>query len=311
MKASTPQELFVHQIKDIYDAEKQATRIMPKIARACSDPDLRSSINEHLEETRGQIGRIERIFETMGVPARGVPCLGMKGIVEETTEVMSGNIEEPLMDTAILGAARKQEHYEIAAYDAARAMAQALGLKAAVDLLGENQREEIEMDKRLAQAAKRLLREAGRMGDREQTARPSPRGGGNGRASASNGRNTRRASGRKEGQTTEVPSQGRRVSRMTTDHDEIRRWAEERGAHPACVRRTGSKGDIGMIRLDFPGYSGEQSLEPIAWDDWFEKFDSSGLALVYEETTARGQKSNFNKLVSRTAIRGRRTRAAG
>jgi hypothetical protein len=88
-------------------------------------------------------------------------------------------------------------------------------------------------------------------------------------------------------------------SRPLTDHNEIRRWAEDRGAHPACVRGTGDNNDIGMIRLDFPGYSGEGKLEEISWDEWFDKFDESGLALLVQNKTARGQKSNFNKLVSR------------
>jgi hypothetical protein len=88
-------------------------------------------------------------------------------------------------------------------------------------------------------------------------------------------------------------------SRPLTDHNEIRRWAEERGAHPACVRGTGASDDVGMIRLDFPGYSGEGKLEEISWDEWFDKFDESGLALLVQDETARGQKSNFNKLVSR------------
>lgn len=93
------------------------------------------------------------------------------------------------------------------------------------------------------------------------------------------------------------------------DHEEIREWAEERGARPACVRGTGGREDVGMIRLDFPGYSGERSLEHIEWDEWFDKFDDSGLALLVQDTTARGQKSNFNKLVSRgTARQGNRAR---
>jgi hypothetical protein len=89
------------------------------------------------------------------------------------------------------------------------------------------------------------------------------------------------------------------TSQTTTDHEEIRRWAEERGAKPACVRGTGSRHDIGMLRLDFPGYAGEDKLQPVSWDDWFEKFDERKFALVYQETTAEGQKSNFNKLISR------------
>jgi hypothetical protein len=89
------------------------------------------------------------------------------------------------------------------------------------------------------------------------------------------------------------------TSRTTTDHEEIRRWAEDRGAKPACVRGTGGRNDVGMLRLDFPGYTGEDKLQQISWDDWFKKFDKEDLALVYQETTAEGQKSNFNKLVSR------------
>lgn len=88
----------------------------------------------------------------------------------------------------------------------------------------------------------------------------------------------------------------------TTDHEQIRRWAEERGAKPACVRGTGDKEDVGMIRLDFPGYSGEDKLQPISWDEWFAKFDERKLALIYQDETAGGQKSNFNKLVSRDNV---------
>jgi hypothetical protein len=92
------------------------------------------------------------------------------------------------------------------------------------------------------------------------------------------------------------------TSNVTSDHDQIRSWAEERKAKPACVRGTGNQGDIGIIRLDFPGYSGEDKLEHISWEDWFAKFEEGKLALVYQEETAGGQKSNFNKLVSRDNV---------
>jgi hypothetical protein len=85
----------------------------------------------------------------------------------------------------------------------------------------------------------------------------------------------------------------------TTDHEQIRRWAEERGAKPAAVKSTRSEDDVGIIRLDFPGYSGQDSLEEITWDEFFEKFEEGELALIVQETTADGQKSNFNKLVRR------------
>ncbi len=96
-----------------------------------------------------------------------------------------------------------------------------------------------------------------------------------------------------------MATETKHTSRVTTDHEEIRRWAEDRKAKPSCVRGTGGKGDIGMLRLDFPGYSGADSLEEITWDEWFEKFDERGLALLFQEETASGQKSNFNKIVSR------------
>jgi anaerobic selenocysteine-containing dehydrogenase len=89
------------------------------------------------------------------------------------------------------------------------------------------------------------------------------------------------------------------LSKTTYDHDEIRKWAEEGGGKPAHVKGTGGKNDPGLLRIDFPGYSGEGKLEPISWDEFFEKFDEQNLALVYQEKTADGQKSNFNKLVNR------------
>jgi hypothetical protein len=88
-------------------------------------------------------------------------------------------------------------------------------------------------------------------------------------------------------------------SHTSTDHEEIQRWAEARGAKPACVKGTGDTNDIGILRLEFPGYTGEDKLQPISWDEWFEKFDERNLALLYQEETAGGEESNFNKIVSR------------
>ena len=88
-------------------------------------------------------------------------------------------------------------------------------------------------------------------------------------------------------------------TQTTTDHETIRRWAEERGASPACVRGTGGRDDVGILRLDFPGYSGSDELEEISWDEWFEKFEESELALLYQDETAGGEPSHFNKLVRR------------
>jgi hypothetical protein len=87
-------------------------------------------------------------------------------------------------------------------------------------------------------------------------------------------------------------------SHTTTDHDEIRNWVEERGGKPSTVKSTSDNG-VGLLRIDFPGYSGEESLEHISWDDFFTKFDESNLAFLYQDETASGKQSRFNKFVSR------------
>lgn len=88
-------------------------------------------------------------------------------------------------------------------------------------------------------------------------------------------------------------------SLKTTDHETIRRWAEERDGHPAHVKRTGSEDDAGILRIDFPGWSGEGELEEISWEEFFRTFDDSNLAFLYQERTASGERSNFNKFVRR------------
>lgn len=96
-------------------------------------------------------------------------------------------------------------------------------------------------------------------------------------------------------------------TKVTTDHEVIRRWAEERGAEPAAVRSTHRPDDPGIIRLEFPGAPNarDENLEPISWDEWFKKFDAADLAFIYEDETADGQKSNFNKLVKRDTVEAR------
>jgi hypothetical protein len=97
-----------------------------------------------------------------------------------------------------------------------------------------------------------------------------------------------------------MPKQTHQESKRTTNHKTIKQWAKERCARPATVKSTeGKHGEAGLLRLDFPGYSGKGSLEEITWEEFFEKFEEANLALVYQEGTAEGKKSNFNKLVSR------------
>lgn len=295
-------QLFLEELQDLFDAEKQLVRALPKMAKSATDHELETAFREHLEVTRGQVQRLEQIFETMDTRARSTPCRGMKGIVEEGQEIMAEERGESILDSAIAAAARKVEHYEMMGYEAARSIARQLGMSDAARLLQQTLQEEMQADRQLAQISKRLLKESGR--ERMQT------GGETGRATreTSRGRTARPKRSTSSTSTRSQRSSGA-SARPLTNHDEIQRWAEERDAHPACVRGTGNRGDIGMIRLDFPGYTGAESLQPISWDEWFEKFDQNDLALMVQEKTARGQKSNFNKLVSRQSV-GRKARAA-
>jgi len=282
MTSETLEKLLVEELRDLYDAEKQLVKATAKMAKAAKNPELKQAFQHHHEQTRGQVGRLEQMFEVLGKKARGKPCKGMKGLVEEGQEVMEEELEDEAYDLAIIGAGQRVEHYEIAAYNGARSMAVQLGMKEITGLLQESLSEENQTEKLLTQLSKALLKQTGRSRPLEA------------------GESTKTTSGTsaKKRASRKASRQGN-LTHVTTDHDEIRQWAEERGGKPACVRNTGGKGDIGMVRLDFPGFSGKGSLEPIDWDTWFRKFDDEKLALLYQEKTSRGEKSNFNKLVSR------------
>lgn len=100
-------------------------------------------------------------------------------------------------------------------------------------------------------------------------------------------------------------------TKATTDHDKIREWVEERGGTPSHVKGTGRKGDLGMLRIDFPGFSGARTLEAVEWEDWLEAFDANNLAFIYEDRMADGRPSRFNKLVSRDTVRRRQSGERG
>lgn len=317
----TLHELLIEEIRDLYDAEKQLVRALPKMAKSASDDELESAFREHLQQTKAQVERLEEVFGLLDMRPRSKSCFGMKGIVLEGEELMQENLSERLLDSAILGAGRKVEHYEMAGYQTASSLAQQLGMKDAVQLLKQTLEEEIETDRKLSRISKRLIKESARTQPSAGEPEPiqqRPRRNSRAAAKSSRGRTARtrsesRAPARRTRASAKAGSRSQRSSggaRMTTDHDEIRRWAEERGATPACVRGTGGRGDTGMIRLDFPGYSGRESLQPVSWDDWFNKFEDKNLGLLVQDTI-RGQKSNFNKLVSRGRAAARpRARAA-
>lgn len=292
MRLQSADDLFLTEVQDLYDAEKQLLRTLPRIAKTTGNEELTTALREHADETRTQINRLEQIFAMLGRKAKSHPCLGMKGIVEEAQEILSEqSSDESLHDCAIAGAARKAEHYEMAGYLSAQDTARGLGLKDAAALLAASLEEEKNMDRRLKQLSSQMLKEAQR-----SAAKPHSNGKAKAKANGSQkaSGNSQKANGKANGRGGQSYS-----SHTTTDHDFIRQWAGQRGAKPACVKGTGKKGDTGMIRLDFPGYSGGDSLQPIDWDEWFDRFDANQLALVYQDKTASGETSNFNKLVRR------------
>lgn len=149
MPATTLKDLFVHSLSDIANAEKQLTKALPKLVRAATDPTLAAAFKTHLEETRGQIERIDQIVESTGIRLRRIKCAAMEGLVEESDEVIAEITKGPVLDAALIGAAQKVEHYEIASYGTLIAFARHLGFDAAVSLLQQTLDEEKATDRKL------------------------------------------------------------------------------------------------------------------------------------------------------------------
>jgi ferritin-like metal-binding protein YciE len=153
-------ELYLDELKDLYNAENQLVKALPKMAKAASSEELRAGFEEHLEQTRGHVQRLEQIFEMLDESPKGKKCKGMEGLVEEGSEVMQEDFEDALMDAALIGAAQRVEHYEIAAYGTVRAFAEELGESEHVSLLEETLEEEKETDEKLTELAKQINSEA-------------------------------------------------------------------------------------------------------------------------------------------------------
>jgi ferritin-like metal-binding protein YciE len=156
MASDNLHDLFVEELRDVYDAEKQLTKALPKMAKATENEDLRAAFEEHLDITRMQVGRLEEVFKTLGMAARGKPCKGMKGLIEEGQEKMEELEEGSTLDAALIGSAQKVEHYEIATYGTLATFAHVLGLEDAKDLLGQTLEEEKEADERLTSIASQI-----------------------------------------------------------------------------------------------------------------------------------------------------------
>ena len=157
MKITTLEEVLADELKDIYSAENQLIRALPKMARAAESNDLRQAFEKHLEQTRLHAQRIEEICSDLKVKPGGKKCVGMEGLIEEGKEVLQSDGEPEPLQAALIGAAQRVEHYEIAAYGTARAHAKQLGYMKAVDLLGQTLEEEKEADELLTKLAENRI----------------------------------------------------------------------------------------------------------------------------------------------------------
>jgi ferritin-like metal-binding protein YciE len=156
MSISNLHDLFVHELRDILDAEKQLLKALPRMAKAAESEELSAAFEEHAVVTEEQVERLERIFEILDMAPRGKKCPGMTGIVEEGKELITEEESGAPLDAALICAAQKVEHYEIAAYGSLATYAKLLGMEDAVDLLQETLAEEKETDEKLTAIAERL-----------------------------------------------------------------------------------------------------------------------------------------------------------
>jgi len=153
-------QLYIDELKDLHNAESQLVKALPKMAKAASSEELRSGFEEHLEQTKGHVQRLEQIFEMLGESPKGKKCKGMEGLIEEGSEMIEEDFEGAVKDAGLIGAAQRVEHYEIAAYGTAKALAQTLSEEEHVELLEQTLQEEKETDEKLTQLSEEINSQA-------------------------------------------------------------------------------------------------------------------------------------------------------
>jgi len=167
MSADNLREALVEEIRDLYNAEKQLLKALPKLAKGSENDELRDAFESHLEETEGQVTRLERVFELLDEKPRGKHCAGIAGIIEEGSEKLNEDLEGSVMDACLIASGQRAEHYEIAAYGTAIAWAEALGLKEVVTVLNETLEEEKAADEKLSVLAQSGINQAATHGEME------------------------------------------------------------------------------------------------------------------------------------------------
>ena len=157
MKLDSLETLYVEELRDIYNAENQLLKALPKMAKQASSPELKQAFEEHLGQTEEHVERLEEIFKQLDKKPAGKTCKAMKGLIEEGSEIMEKEGEESVLDAGLIAAAQKVEHYEIASYGTVRAFANMLGEEDAAELLQQTLDEEGETDKRLSELAEEIV----------------------------------------------------------------------------------------------------------------------------------------------------------
>lgn len=157
MAVQSLEDMFLEELKDVYNAENQILKALPRMAKKASAPELRRAFEQHLKQTEAQVQRLERVFASLDEKPKGKSCKGMQGIIEEGKEVMNEDIEDDVLDAALIAAAQKVEHYEMATYGTLRAWAETLGNQQAAKLLQQTLEEEEATDKKLTQLAEQLV----------------------------------------------------------------------------------------------------------------------------------------------------------
>jgi len=157
MKLDTLQKLYTDELRDLYNAENQLLKALPKMAKGASSEELKDAIEKHLEQTRGHVQRLEKVFDQLGEKAKGKTCRAMKGLVEEGSEILKEDGDDSVIDAGIIVAAQKVEHYEIASYGSVRTFANLLGQNKAAELLQATLDEESEANELLNRLAETVV----------------------------------------------------------------------------------------------------------------------------------------------------------
>ena len=157
MQLETLKDLYIHELKDLHNAEKQLTKALPKMAKAASNEQLAKGFKDHLEQTEEHVNRLERILESLDQSTRGRKCKGMEGLIEEGSEMIEEDAEDEVRDAGLIAAAQRVEHYEIAGYGCVRTYAELLGDNKGAELLQQTLDEEGATDKKLTELAKTLI----------------------------------------------------------------------------------------------------------------------------------------------------------